>query len=178
MNLGAFLFLLYINDLPNCLETTNARLLADDTTLLATGLNTVEVETKLHHDLLNVDQWLKANKLTLNEGKTEFMIIGLKVTSSSFEQGPSIKLGDEVVKRVPHEKTLGVILDEQLKWDKHIKEQSKMISKSIALLRRAKPFVPRHAFEKMYNAFVIPNFYSCSTVWYDRSISNLTKMYK
>ena len=71
-NLGPFLFLLYINDLPNCLETTNARLFADDTT----GLNTVEVEAKLNHDLLNVDQWLKANKLTLNEGKTEFMIIG------------------------------------------------------------------------------------------------------
>ena len=75
-------------------------------------------------------------------------------------------------------KTLGVILDEQLKWDKHIEEQSKMISKSIALLRRAKPFLSRHALEKMYNAFVVPNFYYCSTVWYDGSISNLTKMLK
>ena len=55
-NLALFLFLLCINDLPNCLETTNARLFADDTTLLAAGLNTVEVEAKLNHDLLNVDQ--------------------------------------------------------------------------------------------------------------------------
>ena len=31
-NLGPF-FCIYINDLPNCLETTNAKLLADDTTL-------------------------------------------------------------------------------------------------------------------------------------------------
>ena len=59
-NLGPFLFLLYINDVPNCFETTNARLFADDATLLATGLNTVEVEAKLNHDFLNVDQWLKA----------------------------------------------------------------------------------------------------------------------
>ena len=157
--------------MPNCLETTNARLFADDTTLLATGLNTVEVEAKLNHDLLNVDQWLKANKLTLNEGKTEFMIIGSRQRVPSFEQGPLIKLGDKVIKRVPHKKTLGVILDEQLKWDKHIEEQSKMILKSIALLRRAKPFLPRHALEKMYNAFAVPNFYYCSTVWYDGSIS-------
>ena len=145
--------------MPNCLETTNARLFADDTTLLATGLNTVEVEAKLNHDLLNVDQWLKANKLTLNEGKTEFMIIGSRQRVPSFEQGLLIKLGGKVITRVPHKKTLGVILDEQLKWDKHIEEQSKMISKSIALLRRAKPFLPRHALEKMYNAFVVPNFY-------------------
>ena len=87
-NLGPFLFLLYINDLPNCLETTNARLFADDTNLLATGLNTVEVEAKLNHDLLNVDQWLKANRLTLNEGKTEFMIIDSRQRVPSFEQWP------------------------------------------------------------------------------------------
>ena len=62
LNLSPFLFLLYMNGLPNCFETTSARPFADDTTLLVTGLNMVEVETKLNHDLLNVDQWLKANK--------------------------------------------------------------------------------------------------------------------
>ena len=52
-------------------------------------------------------------------------------------------------------------------------EQSKTISKNIALLRRAKSFVPRHVFEKMYNAFIIPHFYYCSTVWYDGSKNEL-----
>jgi hypothetical protein len=79
---------------------------------------------------------------------------------------------------VYHIKTLGVILDEQLKWDKHNEEQSKTISKNIALLRRAKSFVPRHVLEKMYNAFIIPNFYYCSTVWYNGSKNKLTKMSK
>ena len=133
-NLGPFLFLSYILMIClNCLETTNARLFADNTTLLATGLNTVEVKAKLSHDLLNVDQWLKANKLTLNEGKTEFMIKGSRQRVPSFQQNPSIKLRDKVIKCIPHKKTLGVILDEQLKWDIPIEEQSKMISKSIAL---------------------------------------------
>ena len=140
-------------------------------------MSTVEVEAKLNHDLLNVDQWLKAHKLTLNEGKTEFRIIGSRQRVPSFEQGPLIKLGDKVIKPVPHKKALDVILDE-LKWDKHIEEQSKMISKSIALLRRAKQFLPRHALEKMCNAFVVPNFYYGSTAWYDGNISNLTKMLK
>ena len=95
-----------------------------------------------------------------------------------FEQGPLIKLGDKVIKRVPHKKTLGVILDEQLKRDKHNEEQSKTISKNFALLRRAKSFVPRHVLEKMYNAFIIPHFYYCSTVWYDGSKNKLTRMSK
>ena len=138
--------------MPNCLERTKARLFADDTTLTATGLNTDEVQTKLNYDLVNVNQWLKVNKLTLNEEKTEFMIIGSRQRVPSFDQGPLIKLGDKVIKRVPHKKTLGVVIDEQLKWDKHIDEQSRTISNNIALLRRAKSFVPRNILEKMYNA--------------------------
>jgi hypothetical protein len=117
-SLAPFLFLLYINDLPNCLETTKARLFADDTTLSATGSTVDEIETKPNHDLVNVDQCLIANKLTLYEGKTEFIIIGSRQRVQSFEHGPLIKLGHKVIKRVPHKKTLGVILDEQLKWDK------------------------------------------------------------
>ena len=95
----------------------------------------------------------------------------------SFEQGPLIRLGDKVIKRVPHKKTCthGVMLDEQLKWDKHSEEQGKTISKNIALLRRAKSFVPRHVLEKMYNAFIVPPFYYCSTVWYDGSKNKLIK---
>ena len=30
----------------------------------------------------------------------------------------------------------------------------------------------------MHNAFIVPHFYHCSTVWYDGSVNKLTKMYK
>ena len=93
-----------------------------------------EIEAKLNHDLINVDQWLVANKLNLNESKTEFMIIGSRQGVPSFEEAPLIRLGD---KCLPHRKTLGVILDEQLKWDKQNEEQSETISNNIAFLRRA-----------------------------------------
>ena len=129
-------------------------------------------------NLLNVNEWLIANKLTLNETKTEFMIIGSRQRVPSFEQGPIIKLGNQVIKRVPNKKTLGVILNEHLTWNKHIDEQNKKISNNIALLRRAKSFVPEHILNKMYNAFVIPNCYYCSTVWNDGHKNKLTKLSK
>jgi hypothetical protein len=49
-----------------------------------------------------------------------------------------------------------MILVEQLKWDKHNEVQCKKISNSIALLKRARPFVLRHTLFKMYNACVLP----------------------
>ena len=75
-------------------------------------------------------------------------------------------------------KSLGVILDCQLNWKMHIEAQSKKISKSIALLRRAKPFVPQHILVKMCNTLVLPYFTYCSTVWNDGSSTILSKLSK
>jgi hypothetical protein len=68
-NLGPILFLLYINDLPNCLESTKANLFTDDTKLSCEGLSSHEIETKLKRDIENVHRWLTANKLSLNMKK-------------------------------------------------------------------------------------------------------------
>ena len=60
-NLGPVISLLYINDSPNCLETTKATLYTDDTNLTCEGYSSHEIENKLNQDLENVHQWLTAN---------------------------------------------------------------------------------------------------------------------
>jgi hypothetical protein len=74
--LGPLLFLIYINDLPKCLEHTITNMFADDTQIEASSDNVNVITDKLNHDLENVSAWLSANKLTLNKTKTEYMIIG------------------------------------------------------------------------------------------------------
>ena len=49
---------------------------ADDTHLTFASNNMKDIEFYLNQDLANVNQWLIANKLTLNQSKTEFMLIG------------------------------------------------------------------------------------------------------
>jgi hypothetical protein len=59
-----------------CLETTHSNLFADDIILSCQGHLSTDIEHKLNKDLENAQKWLSANKLTLNNEKTKYMIIG------------------------------------------------------------------------------------------------------
>jgi hypothetical protein len=74
--LGPLLFLLYINDLPECLHEATPRLFADDTNLTVAGESFGQVELAMNNNLLSVHTWLLANKLSLSASKTEFILIG------------------------------------------------------------------------------------------------------
>ena len=98
---------------------------ADDTNLSCHGESPTDIESKLNIDLDNVLKWLTANKLTLNEEKTEFMLIGSRQKLNQFSSNSSIILGNHTIQQVPNKKVLGVIIDENLKWNEHNDAQCK-----------------------------------------------------
>ena len=75
--LGPPLFLIYINDLPNCLSfSVPTRMFADDTHITYAGSDLHLIQSSLSYDLINLSKWLVSNRLTLNTSKTEFTLIG------------------------------------------------------------------------------------------------------
>ena len=77
--LGPLLFLIYINDFPNCLSSCHPRIYADDIHTTYAGADLSSIQSNLNHDLSNLSKLLTSNKLTLNSTKTEFMLIGSKI---------------------------------------------------------------------------------------------------
>ena len=74
--LGPLLFLICINDLPNCLKSTIPCLYADDTQIFTSSHDTAKIADSLNSDLENITDWLTVNKLQSHPNKTKMMDIG------------------------------------------------------------------------------------------------------
>lgn len=163
--LGPLLFLIYINDLPNCLERTTARLFADDTNITASGKSIEEAEVALNYDLHNIKEWLLANKLCLNIVKTEYILIGSRYKINELTEQPRVFIGDEPVRRVSETKALGVKIDQFLTWDSHIDSISKKISAGISAIRKIREFTDCSTLKLVYSGLIQPHFDYCCEVW-------------
>ena len=71
--LGPLLFLIHINDLCTVCKNTIPVLFADDTNLFSSGLDVTGIQDGVNRDLAIITEWLKANKLSLNIKKTNYM---------------------------------------------------------------------------------------------------------
>ena len=176
--LGPLLFLLYINDLPNCLEHSHSRMYVDDSHLTYTAANVHEIDQNLNQDLASVSEWLAANRLTLNASKTEFMLIGSRQRIRTFDSFPTLVIKETPIKRVDCTKSLGLNIGENLSWSKHIDKISKKIASGIGALKRMRPVVPISTLQYIYNSIIQPHFdYSC-VVWDNCTKSSADKLQK
>ena len=72
--LGLFLFLLYINDLPNTSSLLKFHLFADDTSIYYPSRNLSDIESLINTELKYVANWMKANWLSISTSKTNFIL--------------------------------------------------------------------------------------------------------
>ena len=163
--LGPLLFIIYINDLPFSLSNSKPRMYADDTILSASAVSSTELFSKMNTDLINIRNWLLANKLSLNVTKTEYMLFGSTHRLSNLGKPNILKIGDEEIKRVDKTKYLGMSLDEQLTWTEHIEQLCLRVNRSINGLKQARHYVPTDTLKLMYNALIQPTFDYCDTVY-------------
>ena len=77
--LWPFLFLIYVNDLPNAVDCTT-RLFADNTCLIFQAFNSIILQGIINTELKNLNMWYCSNKLTVNPAKSNVAVISSKST--------------------------------------------------------------------------------------------------
>ena len=137
--LGPLLFLLYINDLPDCLEKSTPCLYADYTQIFSSAKDCEELNANLNHDLHNVSQWLVKNKLHHHSAKTRLMYVGSNHSLAKIDDELPVMINDQPIPKVHSILCLGVKLDETLNWEEDINMVCKKVGTGVGILRRIKP---------------------------------------
>ena len=73
--LGPLLFLIYINDLPNISQNVCPVIFADDTNFFIAGKNNDDLIRQMNEEIIKINEWMIANKLSLNAKKNQVCII-------------------------------------------------------------------------------------------------------
>ena len=89
-----------------------------------------------------------------------------------------IKLNGENLDRKNQIKYLGVIIEENLKWDAQLDYLFTIISRNIGVMSRAKYSLSCRELKCLYNSLVLPYFNYCAAVWGNNYVTKLDKLFK
>jgi hypothetical protein len=104
------------------------------------------------------------------------MVFGKKNRNST--NNISISIEGCKLNTVTHTKFLGVILDNELNWKHHISHISNKLSKSIGILKRARPFFNTKTLLQLYYSFLYPYLSYCSIIWGNAAHSTLWPIFR
>lgn len=159
--LGPMLFLLYINDMFRSVNSLKMLHFADDTTLFHSSSNIMELESVFNNELKQLDEWLIANRLSLNVSKTKCMYI----YNRKLPVLPVIKINNRVLGIVDSHKFLGIVIDNRLRFEEHIDRLSATLARSIGVMHRVSKFVTPHTLRSLYYSLVYSRISYAVTAW-------------
>ncbi|PJE78200.1 hypothetical protein CI610_02867 [invertebrate metagenome] len=170
--LGPLLFLIYINDIADFLESVS-RLFADDTSLLVSSHSCQEIEQILNRDLEVLNTWAKTWLVTFNPNKTEMIFIS---NSNEIEADLDIVFDGIFVNFTETHRHLGVLISSSAKWGDHVNSIYKSAMKKINMLRKLKFILKRDALLRIYKTFILPILEYACELWDGCSISDSIKL--
>ena len=164
--LGPVLFLIFINDLP--LEMLSplslfaddsklfARILAENRKRITRIINGNEI---LQRDLNTIREWAIKWKMEFNVDKCKIMHLGKKNPKHTYNMGGS----ELTVTR--EERDLGVLIDDQLNFDKHIRGIVNKANRMLGMIKIGFACLDKEMFMNLYPVLVRPLIEYCVQVW-------------
>lgn len=164
--LGPLLFIIYVNDIGSVSKIFEPPILyADDTTLSYhpdPNENSEAVSLKLNQELEKFNDWFKANKLSLNLSKTQFMIFqrprAMQITAN-------LKINEVAIERIYKFNFLGLNVNFRMDWIDHKQIVNLKLSKSVGILRRFKYCLPRSTLLTIYFSLVLSHINYMNSIW-------------
>ena len=114
--------------------------------------------------------------------KTQSLIIGsgpnIRKIETQPDAQPSFSIGDQEIEMIANTKYLGVQVDSQLNWDKHVGTINTKANRALGLIKYSKKYLPSDVLNKMYRGIVEPQLSYCCSVWGCCSESKINALQK
>ena len=147
----------------NVSNTLDPIVFPDDTNVIS-DKNVNSLSTSANLELQKMNEWFKANKLSLNTKKL-FSVYYESTQKGNLPLAVPILRRDGVgLKRKPSITFLRVLLNESLTWKDHINTIENKFSKNIGLIFGAKNVLNKDSLMKLYYSYVL--YYSITTIWH------------
>ena len=117
-----------------------------------------------NEELLNIIDWMKANKLSVNVSKTQYMIFASPRKRAGLARR-ELSIAGSNLECVRVAKFLGVMLDENLTWHEQIGYISKKVARSVGVLCQMRFVLQTTQLKMLYNALVLPYLNYCNLIW-------------
>ena len=174
--LGPLLFLVYINDLCSISNKLKFILFADDTNIFLSHEKLSTIESVVNSEFLELTNWFKVNRLSLNAEKTNYMVFKSRQKKNFSEI--KIFMNKERLKQVDSNKFLGVILDENLNWKQHINEVQNKVSKNIGVISRVKHKLGTKELYLLYCSLILPYLNYGAILWGNNYKTRINKIHQ
>jgi len=156
--LSPLLFVIYINDLPDVVQS-HIKIFADDTKIF----RSIESSTDhiyMQEDLSLLSNWAKKWQLPFNVSKCNLIHYGGKNPLFDYN------LNGEIIPCGTFEKDLGVTFDNSLKFTLHIRNMVAKANSRVGILKRNFSNLSADIFLPLYKSLVRPILEYCCIIWF------------
>ena len=168
--LGPLLFLIYVNDILYCVDST-CRLYADDC-ILYRHIDSLHDTVILQRDLLQLEHWSKQWKMLFNIDKCTVLSVTLKQHPFCAEYF----LYRQHLASVSSANYLGVIIDTKLTFNNHLDHVCKKANSVLAFLRRNFRLYQCKIKSDVYLTYVRPILEYAVSVWAPHTKRSIYKL--
>ena len=95
---------------------------ADDNSLHSSDKTINQVQNSLQQGLSEVEDWCLKNKVIINPDKTKSMVVTTRQKHQRQKLKLNLTIQSKLIEQVREHKVLGIILDEEMKWQSHINQ--------------------------------------------------------
>ena len=170
--LGPALFLLYVNDLPSTVKSSQVVMFADETKLFK-EIRTENDAKQLQNDISNLESWSTTSGLSFNGTKCKAQTVTRKL--KPITTGYTMK--DCQLTSTKNERDLGVWISTDLRWNKQVNQQCARSNKELSYIRRNTRTIHNTTTRRtIYLALVRSHLGYATQVWTPQSVELLTKV--